>query len=554
MAKIPLEFLRSVACVWVNGKVAGTGFIISPGVMLTCAHVVQRKSKQHFAPEQIRLEFLADLYGRLDSQNATLPGDTESKSFQFRVQNSQKSWPISKVCHFDPTLDVALLKFEAPVSENVVPARVSFRTSLRDLKVQTFGFALRDDPREDLGPNTGSKKGGRKKSVPSVSDSDAEETVTRLVHGRFATAKLQIPVPAPESSQHFQLASFGQIEPGFSGAPICDSASGQVIGMIRCCDAGGTAHHAFCIPLDEIRKSVPEIQRLYRETMLQGIRTRLEDGRDTLRQTIFRLLRRSPRSAQLFAEKIGCVDPQPSDDLPTEILTRLAVLGVRKSLGHLCSLFKEVTESAVPDRDTADLLVGLFMAYAPDQILKSLPDDLVLIRAGVQGIQDDQVRLNGDDILAEVYMAAMDGRAAEYQSYQPRKEEAGKKVAPRMRGRNHLDPQPESGIGDGSLPIDKIRDRIWPKEGLWNNPDLSEDRKRQFFNDHLRFQHEDVGQTLYLTFDEKNPVFNKQQLVEFCNVFRYIAVVHLNSTEISERDRELISPFAAGHLRSQNQP
>ena len=31
MASIPFDFLRSVVCLWINQKIAGTGFLAAPG-------------------------------------------------------------------------------------------------------------------------------------------------------------------------------------------------------------------------------------------------------------------------------------------------------------------------------------------------------------------------------------------------------------------------------------------------------------------------------------------------------------------------------------------
>jgi hypothetical protein len=547
MAKIPLEFLRSVACVWVNGKVAGTGFIISPGVMLTCAHVVQLKSKQ-LAKEQIRLEFLADLYARLDSQNAALPGDTESKSFQFRVQNSQKSWPISKVCHFDPTLDVALLTFEAPVSENVVPARVSFRTSLRDLKVQTFGFALRDDPREHLGPNTLPKKGGRKKSVPSGSDSDAEETVARLVHGRFATAKLQIPVPAPESSQYFQLASFGQIEPGFSGAPICDIASGQVIGMIRCCDVDGAAAHAFCIPLHQIRDRVDVVKQLYSRFLEATIRTLMTQNGANLQRSINETLAKNPRAVSLITAELKCPGPSSAANLSEHLCRVLDPHGedahVRETAVALGRLYRKITSIRDPDMDTINCLVSLYMAYAPYKILHRAQDDLSQLCSKLQGNHDRRVDLRCQEELVEVYMAALDGRPAEYE-YEPEKQV--------LKGRYQLDSLPEWGItmNDGhTLPVSAFCKSVAQKVGYGLDLTLSPEMQLTKLNSFLEYLH-DTGETRYMAIVDSTLAAKKlsdDHVAEFCRLFRAIAVVHLETSKETKFEQSLVHPFQAGHL------
>ena len=527
---------------------------------MTCAHVIQQNSSKSHEPAQIQIECLAELYSRDDRHPITFDGASESQELQWEERKTRTLISISEILVCDPDLDVALLKLTSNVAIEGKPARVSFRTNLVDVKVRTFGFLLRDDPPVRAGTQG---PGGKKKRSKTASDlsekGEAAERCVRLVHGRHVQSKLQAPTPTPKGGLHFQLKSSGQIEPGFSGAPICDSTTGDVIGMVRLCDVNGAAPHAFGIPLEEIRKSIPQIDQLRSDLLREMLSVRLQANKNRFESKLKELLKQSPNVAQRLSAEIGGGDLS-TIECPTTGVPEDGDVEVERVVAGLGRLFAEATCGPVYDAEMANLIVNIFMAYAPAEVWRHSQSTLQSVLARIQGVDDQDLVLPCDEVLLEVYMAAMDGRTAEYQLSPPSNGDSSNSSSVRQpggtRGKNHIDLQPEMGIGSGSLPVEEIRNRIEPGGGLWRDARLTDDQKRQRFINHLKYLHT-IGQTRYLSIVSETPsaaMFTPAQLIEFRNEFRYIAIVHLDSVNMSSRDQALIGPFVAGHLRSQKKP
>ncbi|MEI7698969.1 MAG: serine protease, partial [Planctomycetia bacterium] len=173
---------RCVVRIWIDGKVEGTGFVIGPGTVLTCAHVVHDTDKPLEGHKSISIEF----YG-------VHPGLTSEGS---PALQSVKIDPG----HFSPgdQHDIAILTWEGELPAGVTVAEFSFDEQLAGRKVRTRGFPQLGE--FDSQPGTGTIQG----------------TTTH----------------SPTSGEHWALNS-AEITNGFSGAPIFDENSGCVVAMAR---------------------------------------------------------------------------------------------------------------------------------------------------------------------------------------------------------------------------------------------------------------------------------------------------------------------------------
>jgi hypothetical protein len=154
---------------------AGTGFVVtSDGLIVTCAHVVKSAKAE--------------------------PGDTVFLVF-YKTQEKQKAIVDEKYWRDDKAEDIAILRLkELPNGEEGLPEGVkalplgsSFHSHGHTFS--TFGFP-KDNPIRGMG--------GR---------------------GEVVVSNLEGNIPA------LQLKS-GEVDKGFSGAPIWDDASQVVIGMV----------------------------------------------------------------------------------------------------------------------------------------------------------------------------------------------------------------------------------------------------------------------------------------------------------------------------------
>ncbi|QYN33423.1 trypsin-like peptidase domain-containing protein [Pseudonocardia sp. DSM 110487] len=195
----PPVLASAVARVWhPRVGVVGGGFVVGPDLIATCAHVVaEAVDADPYAPEAptatVRVDF-------------PLTGDDAPVPLEAVVER----WaPIRD----DGTGDVALLRLTAPAPARVPPVRRIARLWGHDFRV--LGF-----------PDGGT---------------DGVWTSGRI-RGEQGTRWFQLHTGAGEP----------RVEPGFSGAPVWDTASGAVVGMTVAAIRGDTTQAAYLIPIDAV--------------------------------------------------------------------------------------------------------------------------------------------------------------------------------------------------------------------------------------------------------------------------------------------------------------
>ena len=181
------DYERAIARIYDGkGHVIGTGFLVAPGYVLTCAHVV-------LSAMGLQTE---DEY----RQHPTKPEDTITLNFHLLDPLQKLEAQVVAWLPYDrETNDVAALRLLTPLPEPLTPVPLTTVSWLevREDQHSVYGFGE-------------SEGGGR---------TDAYRPKTSVAGNRF------------------QLCKFGDeadetIQPGYSGAPVWNERLQQVIGMV----------------------------------------------------------------------------------------------------------------------------------------------------------------------------------------------------------------------------------------------------------------------------------------------------------------------------------
>ncbi|MED7824996.1 serine protease [Streptomyces chiangmaiensis] len=196
-----------------EGPIVGGGFLVAPGLVCTCAHVVAQALEvdaRSADPPHGRVELDFPLL------NPTLP-DAPPGGGRGVQSATVVGWrPVLA----DDTGDLALLQIDAPPPGTAVPWLVE-ANELWDHAVRVFGF-------------------------PSGSD-----------HGVWVAGRLR----ALQGAGWVQMQSEAgpAIERGFSGSPVWDTDLGGVVGMAVAAGLGSGVDTAYLLPASSILLAWPEL-------------------------------------------------------------------------------------------------------------------------------------------------------------------------------------------------------------------------------------------------------------------------------------------------------
>ena len=190
-------------------KVMGAGFLIQKDCIVTCFHVV-REALGLVKDQALEREILLD-FPLLDGQSSPAR------------QKGSLIWARVFDCKED--LDIAWLKPLGPLPDGSRTASIPRQSLPMGRPCRACGFPTSGGPDTrrglwSVGQTAGGQEGGR----------------------------VQIDVDL----------NTNKIEPGFSGAPVLDDASGAIIGMIVVADPREKARTAFFIPIDKLTPSRSE--------------------------------------------------------------------------------------------------------------------------------------------------------------------------------------------------------------------------------------------------------------------------------------------------------
>lgn len=238
------DYPKAITRILNGDDVVGTGFLVAPGYVLTCAHVVLQAINKNITPdegqpqENIFLDFPVLGLGR-------------------KIEAKVVDWlPYS--LHNN---DVAVLKLLTPEQEEAKP-----------MPLDEFEC---DDLKNDQHSIYGFGKS------PIGGQSDAYRPKVLVAGGRF------------------QLCKFGDpndetIEPGFSGAPVWNDTKECVIGMVATAKEESTRgyHVAYAIPTKLLRPVLKKIEAFcLHDILIQSLESCSGDDRRQLQMLITSALR-----------------------------------------------------------------------------------------------------------------------------------------------------------------------------------------------------------------------------------------------------------------------
>ncbi|MEU6665999.1 trypsin-like peptidase domain-containing protein [Streptomyces sp. NPDC046727] len=193
------EGLLKSATVAIRGRLAGTGFVVAPGLVVTCAHVVARSADS--------------LPDRLDAQVVSL-----------NLRLTLEPVPKSYVRDRESGLDLVVLRIVGEGADRVRPVLMSDALAIGDA-LWAYGH-------------------------PADSSFSAGQSTT----SRYEGADLRSTRPgAPELPRAWGTPVGG----GFSGSGVINRRTGAVCGMLCTSDHAGSAH---MIPVSEILSRCPQAE------------------------------------------------------------------------------------------------------------------------------------------------------------------------------------------------------------------------------------------------------------------------------------------------------
>lgn len=242
------DYEKAIARIWDSqGNVIGTGFLVAPGYVMTCAHVVLqaiRIAKENFGQYDGQPQEVVSLDFHVLAVGAIIEADVVAWE-PYRLDGG----------------DVAVLKLRSTEPKGVkpIPLAVVDRSQVKDEKHGVYGF----------GKNS---MGGR---------SDAYRPKATVAGGRF------------------QLCKFGDvndetIKPGFSGAPVWNEVRGCVIGMVATAVVAKDDQQstAYAIPTQVLQSVLVKIDAFcLHDLLVQSLDECREEKRDELKGTIDEVLR-----------------------------------------------------------------------------------------------------------------------------------------------------------------------------------------------------------------------------------------------------------------------
>jgi signal transduction protein with GAF and PtsI domain len=187
-----------------NGETVGAGFLVAPNLAVTCAHVVEIAGTLPGNPGQI-------MYRRWG----------ESKTSQIYIAHVESNlWRASAV------EDVAFLRLDTPLPEGISPALLGLSIGSLGHSFQTLGFP----------------------AMPGVD-------------GLAGTGEI-LEITSVNDIRVLQIRS-PEVTPGFSGAPVYDTLTRRVIGMVTAITPPDEylrlAVTAFATPIETLLSICPEL-------------------------------------------------------------------------------------------------------------------------------------------------------------------------------------------------------------------------------------------------------------------------------------------------------
>ncbi|MCY2966249.1 MAG: serine protease [Planctomycetota bacterium] len=392
-----------IVCVRVNDIIVGTGFVVGEGRVVTCAHVVCGEGTIR-REGTISIEFYAVTRAAADAQNKNNAGSVaQPTSAAGELPKSPRQIVQIDEKHFSPKdqADVAVLVWEGKLPPEVKPARLSFQENLNDRAVKTRGYT-RIEPFD---------------SHPA----------------------LGVILASTQTKAGFKCWQFRsqEITDGYSGAPLFDSNTGLVLGMVSQNAIPDpiqlrNIETAFAISCQTLCRVYPELKQLSDDAELERKHAEILER---LKEEMRRILVGNDTVLSTLAKELGYTGSgHDSDGRARQVVDLLVNLPLYDAIVQLLQLDKRFRsdENMSAVKVMSDLYLALVPAVLEPKLVKTLRAEIW------RDNRCDLVIPASSRTIVALVMAGVDGRVGRFRPLT-------KKGSPPV-GSQEVPPLPERGI------------------------------------------------------------------------------------------------------------
>ena len=508
MRQVEYQFERSIVAIVVDDKIVGTGFVIAPGKVLTCAHVVP----------PLEPKTTADPGEATPSKSASPEAKIEVEFYAVPADSQFASGGLRQVVTVDPdhyspeaTHDIAVLSWDGPLPAGVEPVRMcSPKFPLADRRTRTRGFP-------DLG------------QWQSQSADPKIIGVTR----RKATGE-----------SCWTLDS-SQVTCGFSGAPLCDIQTGNVVAMLCAVTSPDenwrNATTAIAIGVDTLKKVCGTLL----PTISAEVERQQQQARERLKGEVVRTLATSEVALDRISDRLeisrGALTIRELAQVVADRLTdgQKSIAGLRPDLRDEYRSFRNAG-----NQSAANVVAAAYLACVATLLD---PELLHLLR---QELVDGKRQLTvpcSTNTVVEMLMAGVDGRVGHFRfDIPPGRPPEGKYQIPLPA---------ECGIASDPQEVNKQLTRTLADGLGLTLSDFTESGLPSVLNALLQM-HAEAGERRYLVDDLNKPKIGVGVQCQLGDQFPELVYILKTAPDrvTDDRQNQAIAPLLIGELIPKSDP
>lgn len=404
------DWERGIVAILLDNHIVGTGFVVAPNKVLTCAHVVT-KDAGDMKGESIQILFFLK---QVKSQSQS----TDDQQQDQQAENPRTACLLKDYSSPPKQHDIAVLTFEGELPYGISPLRVDPIAPLRDTEVQTRGFP------ENI--------------LPYIGIGGKGQLVATTTHGTTGES-------------HWTLRS-QEITCGFSGAPLVRKSDKRVIGMARAIPGLDedlrNKETAIALTIQTIIKVCPDLIDFSKEELDR----RRREAVDKLIDKVKELLDANQPCIDKLSKELGIGDSVQPELLPSAIAEKL-ITG-RMSLSDVvrvlvvCHRYFAEKNTTKSSKDALAALYAIYLAILSATIDPSTMEKLISqILVGELML----VVPSSSRTVVAIMMAGLDGAIARLDDSSP------EKTWPKSRF--EVEAPAERGIEGGA-----VREDLWEKQ------------------------------------------------------------------------------------------
>jgi hypothetical protein len=495
--KVRRQHQSCIVAVWVGDRINGTGFLVAPRVIVTCAHVLHPHAES-LPPDQI---------------------DQNTLSVSFLTDHRQKVEVVLNRREFSPQCedDIAFLVLKQDPPAGVAPATLCYPEELFNCEIDILGFA---------------------KTAPYDCQS-----ASGVIRGDAYTSN---------GRADWLLENANSVKDGHSGAPCFDQRHHQVMGM-ACktppCTATRQADVAYAIRCETIRDLWPA---LFKPVHDEELESKLTSARELLCSKMLKHLTQSSVAKKAIEKALGVCGSDKDCDSQV-LLNTLVGLPVGECSLMLQSIWSELELEHPRDWRALRAVAGIYLSYAPVSFMEKVRDKVKVVVANIRRLQKDQTIILpiADETVLEVFMAALDGREVDFD---PGRSLFGRGLlgTPPPEWGILANSTPVAGEATEKKPqatddqfLRSLIDHVWQDSARWHkrlNPKKSQSLEVDLhaLNLFLEDQHR-LGRTRYMLDLKEQKQISPQVIAQIRDRLTHLAVVTLDPD--SKLGMDVVNPF-----------